>query len=81
MKNKLTLRMDESLIKDAKKHAREKGTSVSSMVSNYFALIGKRYQPSKDELPPLTASFSGIMKDTEVVEEDYKRYLTDKHLK
>jgi len=81
MKNKLTLRMDESLIKDAKKYAREKGTSVSRLVSDYFALIGKKHSLSKDELPPLTASLSGIMKDAEVVEEDYKRYLTDKHLK
>jgi len=81
MKNKLTLRLDESLIKNAKKHAREKGTSVSRLVADYFALIGKRHSSSKDELPPLTASLSGIMKDTEITEEDYKRYLTDKHLK
>ena len=73
--------MDESLIKNAKKHAREKGTSVSRLVADYFALIGKRHSSSKDELPPLTASFSGIMKDKKVTEEDYKRYLTDKHLK
>jgi hypothetical protein len=81
MKNKLTLRLDESLIKNAKKHAREKGTSVSRLVADYFALIGKQHSSSKDKLPPLTASLSGIMKDTEVKEEDYKYYLTDKHLK
>jgi len=81
MKNKLTLRLDEDLIEKAKQHAREKGTSVSRLVADYFTLIGKKHSSSKDELPPLTASLSGIMKDTEVTEEDYKRYLTDKHLK
>lgn len=74
--------MDESLIENAKKYAQEKGTSVSSLVANYFALIGKKRSSSNesDELPPVTASLSGIMKNTEVTEEDYKRYLTDKHL-
>lgn len=73
--------MEESLIENAKLHAREKGTSVSRLVADYFALIGKKHSAPKDELPPLTASFSGIIKDTEVSEKDYKRYLTDKHLK
>lgn len=73
--------MDESLIRNAKKHARENGTSVSRLVANYFALIGKKHSSTPDQLPPVTASLSGILKDSEADEEDYKRYLEDKHLK
>jgi predicted HicB family RNase H-like nuclease len=36
MKSKLTLRLEESLIKQAKKRAKQKGTSVSQMVAEYF---------------------------------------------
>ncbi|WP_445665596.1 DUF6364 family protein [Fodinibius sp. AD559] len=81
MKNKLTLRLDDSLIKRAKKHAKQKGTSVSQMVADYFALI-ETDRPSVDRgLPPITASLTGILKDQEVHEEDYKKHLDEKYLK
>lgn len=39
MNNKLTLRMDESLIASAKDYAAANGSSVSQMVANYFAAL------------------------------------------
>lgn len=39
MNNKLTLRMDESLIASAKDYAAAHGSSVSQMVANYFAAL------------------------------------------
>jgi hypothetical protein len=36
METKLTLRLDEGLIKSAKKEARHRGTSLSQMVADYF---------------------------------------------
>jgi replicative DNA helicase len=80
MKNKLTLRLDDSLIKQAKKRAKEKGTSVSQMVADYFALIETKKSSSHQELPPITASLVGILKNADIKEEDYKKYLEDKHL-
>lgn len=80
MKKKLTLRLDDSLIKRAKKRAKQKGTSVSQMVANYFALIDTEQPPTDRELPPITASLSGILKDKEIREEDYKTHLEEKHL-
>lgn len=83
MKNKLTLRLDDSLIKEAKKYADEKGTSVSQLVADYFALL-QSDNPSltdKEKLSPITASLSGILKDSDVKEEDYKSHLEDKYLK
>ena len=80
MKNKLTLRLDDSLIRRAKKHAKQKGISVSQMVADYFALI-ETEQPSTDRsLPPITASLTGILKNQEVHEDDYKKHLEEKYL-
>ena len=81
MKSKLTLRLDDSLIRRAKKHAKQKGTSVSQMVADYFSLI-ETGQPSTDRgLPPITDSLTGILKNQEVQEEDYKKHLEEKYLK
>ncbi|MCW9708204.1 DUF6364 family protein [Fodinibius salsisoli] len=81
MKNKLTLRLDDSLIKRAKKHAKQKGTSVSQMVADYFALIEIEDTSPSKKLPPITSSLTGILKNTDIQEQDYKSYLEDKHLK
>lgn len=35
----------------------------------------------KRELPPVTVSLSGILKNVDIQEEDYKSYLEEKHLK
>lgn len=81
MKNKLTLRLDDSLIKRAKKRAKKKGTSVSQMVADYFALIESDQSSPIQKLPPITASLAGILKNANIREEDYKKHLEDKFLK
>ena len=81
MKNKLTLRLEDSLIKRAKKRAKQKGISLSQMVADYFKLIDTKHISSKRELPPITASLAGILKNTDIQEKDYKKHLEDKYLK
>ncbi|MEX0906657.1 MAG: DUF6364 family protein [Balneolaceae bacterium] len=84
MKNKLTLRLESSLIKRAKKHAKRKGTSVSRLVADYFAIMDKEEPDSSDgirELPPVTASLAGILKHKDIQDEEYKAYLEEKYLK
>jgi hypothetical protein len=39
MATKLTLRLDEGIIRDAKRAARARGVSLSEMVSGYFQAI------------------------------------------
>ncbi len=39
MKQKLTLSLDKEVIENAKKYAKEEGTSVSNLVENYLRLI------------------------------------------
>jgi len=81
MKNKLTLRLDTALIERAKKRAKQKGTSVSQMVADYFALIDEEQSPSDQKLPPVTASLTGVLKNRDAEESDYKSYLEEKHFK
>lgn len=79
MKDKLTLRLERDLILKAKKQARENGTSVSKMVSDYFkAIQEKNSEHLTQKLPPKTASLSGILKK-KLDEDDYKRHLEDKY--
>ncbi|MEX0660521.1 MAG: DUF6364 family protein [Balneolaceae bacterium] len=81
MKNKLTLRLDDSLIKRAKKRAKQEGTSVSQMVADYFSLIDSEQSITGRELPPITASLTGILKKEDIREDDYKKHLEEKYLR
>jgi len=81
MKKKLTLRLDDSLIKQAKKYARKKGTSVSKMVADYFSALEAGTDVTQQQLSPKTVSLIGILKDSGVEESDYKNYLEEKYLK
>ncbi len=77
MNNKLTLRMDESLIASAKNYAAAHGSSVSQMVANYFAALAYMSPASPDNSPsaalahsaksadvsgPLTRRLTGLLK-------------------
>jgi hypothetical protein len=79
MNTKLTLRMDESIVRKAKIEAKRRGKSVSRMVAEFIESIGLEQTFEKD-LPPTTASLVGILKDKEISEEDYKKHLQEKYL-
>jgi hypothetical protein len=79
MKTKLTLRLEETLVEQAKSEARRRGKSVSGMVAEYFRSLKARPQPPAEPLPPLTTFLAGVAKDQPLSIEDYKTYLRDKH--
>ncbi len=83
MKNKLTLRLEKDLIKEAKKYADEKGTSVSQLVADYFSLLKSQKSQSneKTKISPISSSLSGILKRSDLSEADYKAHLEEKYLK
>lgn len=78
MNSKLTLRMDDGLIALAKAEAAQRGKSVSQMVGEFIDLLGHVEEP-KGELPPVTASLRGVLKNAAVSEESYKKHLLDKY--
>jgi hypothetical protein len=80
MATKLTLRMDERLIKQAKTYAKQSGKSVSKLVADFFALLNLEPEEDPDKISPKVKSLRGIMRDYRVSPEDYKKYLEEKYL-
>lgn len=80
MNTKLTLRLEEDLIRSAKKHASIMGKSVSQMVADYFYLLDKKSSKGKQQITPIVKSLRGSLKGSGVDEKDYKDYLEDKYL-
>lgn len=79
MQSKLTLRMEEAVIRKAKRLARKKGKSVSQLVSEYFS--GQENDEYDENLPPVTSSMVGVLsRGVDVKEDDYQKYLEEKYL-
>jgi len=80
MQTKLTLRLDDRLVRRAKAYARRSGRSVSSLVADFFALLGpgeeKKIEP---ELTPTVQSLLGALGREPVNEEEYYRYVEEKY--
>ncbi len=80
MATKLTLRLDEKLIKEAKGYAAKRGKSVSALVADFFYVLRKGEKSSEKAASPTVASLRGILKGRGVDEDDYKRHLKEKYL-
>lgn len=80
MQKKLTLRLDESLIQQAKKYSEKRGKSVSQIVADYFFLLDKKPSKSASELTPIVRSLKGVLRKAGINEKDYKQYLEKKYL-
>ncbi len=79
MQTKLTLRLDESLIRRAKAYAQRSGKSVSGIVADFFAQLDDRPEQGPETLPPAVRSLVGALGKKSVEESDYRRYLDEKH--
>jgi hypothetical protein len=82
MDTKLTLSMDEMVIKKAKVFDKKNHTSLSQLLENYLLnVIGKLQNTDTDDISPLVKSLSGVMKLP--VDFDYKKnrtkYLEEKY--
>ena len=83
--SKLTLHVDDHLIRAAKEEASARRTSVSKLVSDYFRVLSARSlgQSGQVSLPPVTASLLGCIQGADSSVDDpmksYLDYLEDKH--
>ena len=83
MQAKLTLRLEEQLIENAKLFAKQSGKSLSQMVADYFSQLEKNKLSQEKYLPPITASLKGALQSSssqDVDEKDYHAYLESKYL-
>lgn len=67
MKTKLTLVMDDEVIYNAKKYAKKKEESLSSLVENYLKVVAvqektmKQVKPVSKKLHPKVAKLKGVL--------------------
>lgn len=81
MDTKLTLKLDSSIIENAKIYAKSKNVSLSQLIETYLSLLTN--PKGDDEVTPLVKSLSGVIKlprDYDYKSE-YKKHLKDKYLK
>ncbi len=78
---KLTLSMDEAVIKRAKTFAQQNHTSLSQVIENYLSNLTADKGENNDNLSPLVKSLSGVLRmpDDYNYKEDRSKYLTKKH--
>ncbi len=73
MNTKLTLTIEQSIIKKAKKYAQNRGQSLSDVIENYLKVITKDEGRTEIEITPLTKSLRGSFKAP--ANFDYKKEL------
>jgi len=82
MNTKLTLRLDDKVIRDAKKIANARKVSLSLMVSEYFKSIASQRTSETIESPVLS-EIAGILSsktDTKKLLRRYKGHIERKYL-
>ncbi|WP_298248425.1 DUF6364 family protein, partial [uncultured Christiangramia sp.] len=63
MNTKLTLTIEQEIIKRAKEYAKEKNRSLSDIIENYLKVLTKEEQKQKDKkLNPVVKSLKGSFK-------------------
>ena len=80
MQTKLTLRLEDQLIEQAKLYAAQAGKSVSQVVADYFKMLTSEKTKNISPLTPITRSLRGLLRESKLDEKDYKKYLEEKHL-
>ena len=82
MTSKLTLRLDDTVIRKAKKTARSKGVSLSRMVEDYFKCIaGQELREVRES--PVLHEVSGLLsgkRNAAKLRAEYRKRLAEKHL-
>jgi hypothetical protein len=78
MQTKLTLTINQDVIKSAKSYAQEKGRSLSEIIENYLRAIVSKTKSEKEideELSPFVKSLIGSAKGP--IDLDYKKVLSE----
>lgn len=76
---KLTLSVDDKVVKRAKRYASRRGTSVSRLVEVYLDALARPADAPDQDLPPVTRRLRGILKGAKPRREDYIDYLERKY--
>ncbi len=81
MQSKLTLRLEEELVRRAKRLAKKRGKSVSKIVADYFTLFEAQKKKPEEKFSPIVQSLKGALRGTTVDVQAYRKHLVEKYLK
>jgi Family of unknown function (DUF6364) len=79
VQSKLTLRLDDKLIREAKSFAAEAEVSLSKLVADYFRLLMAGKSTPRKTAAPVTRSLRGVLKGSRADRESYLAHLETKH--
>ena len=78
METKLTLKLDDAVIKSVKRYAGRNHRSVSRLAEDYFRTLAEDALP-KSRYSPLVEELSGIVAEADAAEADYVAHLERKY--
>ena len=81
MQSKLTLRLEEELVRRAKMLAKKKGKSISKIVADYFTLFEAQKKKPEEKFSPIVQSLKGALRGTTIDVQAYRKHLEEKYLK
>lgn len=73
--SKLTLSVDEEVVRDAKRYAASRGTSISRLVERYLSLLSR--PPRSEEQTPVLKMLRGAARGESA--DTYRRHLDRKY--
>lgn len=81
MKSKLTLKIDNHIIEQAKVYARNKNTSLSKLIKNYLTILTSGNNFDSEGITPLVKSISGVLYNAKASDLNgaYKEHLNEKY--
>ncbi len=81
METKLTLRLNENVIKRAKEYARNHKISLSKMIESYLDSVTKQKDEKNTIITPLVESLSGVINlpDDFDYKKEYRDHISDKY--
>jgi hypothetical protein len=75
--SKLTLSVDDDVIRRAKRYAAKRAKSVSELVEQYLDLLSSRPQKGEEQDPPVLRMLRGAARGVKA--EDYRRHVLQKY--
>lgn len=78
METKLTLKLDDNVIKSVKRYAGRNHRSVSRLAEDYFRKLAEE-APSRGRNSPLVEELSGIVAEADANKADYVAHLERKY--
>ena len=81
MNTKLTLSIDDKIIKQAKEFAKQRNKSLSKLIEDYLGGIISKTPSNDDNIPPVTKKLAGILKGKKEIntKNDISTFLENKY--